>query len=215
MVVCKKASGYLVPAFHVPASTSVRHIVPSRSSAGQSLIATRAWLACRASLHEGGYDYATFLRWRSRALTDGAPTFFVQTQMPPYSRRERSWGGHYSARCHACLFIAGAWAMMTVAIDARRSKKFYCQGWAEAPVLVEPRFLRWTPERSTQVAFLSDPLEPISAALRSSVLLERQNVRVDLSFCEDRARWLTSSRRPLTYARRRRPFGPAAAVWQT
>ena len=67
---------HLVPAFHVPASTSVPHIVPSRSSAGQSLIATRAWLACRASLHEGGYHYATFLRWRSRALTDGAPTIF-------------------------------------------------------------------------------------------------------------------------------------------
>ena len=171
-----------MPAFHVPASTSVRHIVPSRSSAGQSLIATRAWLACRASLHEGGYDYATFLRWRSRALTDGAPTFFVQTQMPPYSRRKRSWGGHYSSTLSppACLSLAAGWAMMTVAIGARRSKKFYCQGWAEAPVLVEPRFLRSTPERSTQVAFLSDPLEPISAALRSSVLLERQNVRVDL-----------------------------------
>ena len=108
LVVCKKARGYLVPAFHVPASTSVRPIVPSRSSAGQSLIATRAWLACRASLHEGGYDYATFLRWRSRALTDGAPTFFVQTQMPPYSRRKRSWGGHYSSTLSppACLSLA-------------------------------------------------------------------------------------------------------------
>ena len=180
-MVCKKASGHLVPAFHVPASTSVRPIVPSRSSAGQSLIATRAWLACRASLHEGGYDYATFLRWRSRALTDGAPTFSRADPDAALQPSKEVLGRPLQQHAiTACLFIAGAWAMMTVAIDARRSQKFYCQGWAEAPVLVEPRFLRWTPERSTQVAFLSDPLEPISAALRSSVLLERQNVRVDL-----------------------------------
>jgi hypothetical protein len=69
---------------------------------------------------------------------------------------------------------------MTVAIDARRSQKFYCQGWAEALSLSSHAFCARRPERSTQVAFLSDPLEPISAALRKSVLLERQNVRVDL-----------------------------------
>lgn len=146
----------------------------------------------------------------------GRLLFFVQTQMPPYSRRERSRGGHYSARYHACLFIAGAWAMMTVAIDARRSKKFHCQGWAlRCPCRGTPFALDARAIDSGSFFVRSDPLEPISAALRSSVLLERQNVRVDLSFCEDRARWLTSSRRPLTYARRRRPFGPAAAVWQT
>lgn len=126
--VFKKASGYLVLAFHVPASTSVQYIVPSRSSAGQSLIATRAWLACRASLHEGGYDYATFLRWRSRALTDGAPAFF---RADPDAALQPSREVLGRPLYHACLFIAGAWAMMTVAIDARRSKKFYCQGWAK------------------------------------------------------------------------------------
>jgi hypothetical protein len=46
--------------------------VPSRSSAGQSLIATRAWLACRALLHKGGYHYATSCGGEG---ADGAPTF--------------------------------------------------------------------------------------------------------------------------------------------
>jgi hypothetical protein len=79
------------------------------------LIATRAWLACRASLHEGGYHYATSCGGEG---ADGAPTF-LHTGFPPYSRA--LLGYYYSARYHICLSIACVWAM-TAAIDARRSK---------------------------------------------------------------------------------------------
>ena len=81
-----------------------------------------------------------------KALTDGAPTFFRADQMLPCSRREVWRGDHYSARYHICLFTAGVWATMVgVAIDARRSKKFYRQDQGRARCLSSmPRFLRWT-----------------------------------------------------------------------
>ena len=169
------------------------------------MIATRAWLACRASLHEGGYHYATSCGGEG---ADGAPTFLhTGFRLTAVS----SWSTIARAIISACLSL----------VSGRRPRPSTLEG-QKIPLpgaRCQATLLRRTAEGSTQVAFLSDPLEPISAALRSSVLLERERAGGPPSVKTARdgdSLGAHRGRRPLhLHARRHRPFGPAAAGRET
>ena len=111
-----------------------------------------------------------------KALTDGAPTFFRADQMLPCSRRE-VWRGTIIAHAiiSACLPLASGrrWWAWPSTLEGPKNSIARTRG-GRAACQACHAFCAGRPERSTHVAFWSDPLEPISAALRSSVLLERQ-----------------------------------------
>lgn len=159
--------------FHVRRDFCRRN-VPSRSSAGQSLIATRGGLHAGPCCRRVGITTIVAMRAMppsaaARALT--VRLLFCRAA-PPYGGKGA--GPRVAHATTSSCSTAGVWAT-AVAIDARRSKKFHCQGAGcqATPSTREGRAI-------DSGSFLSDPLEPISAALRSSVLLERANERVDL-----------------------------------
>jgi hypothetical protein len=123
------------------------------------------WLACRSLLQEGGYHYATFCGGES---ADGAPTL-LQFSDPRYDRKLLDRTAHNAAS--ACRMQASGQYSMTMAIDARRSKNSIARGRLSSNALLEGR------AAIDSCSFHSDPLEPISAALRSSVLLEAHERR--------------------------------------